>query len=49
MRVQAQRIVLAHVRVIDGTGAASVQDQNVTITNGKIAAIGSGADTLAEG
>src|SRR4029077_2604082 len=49
VRVQAQRIVLAHVRVIDGTGAASLEDQNVTIVNGKIAAIGPGADTPTEG
>jgi imidazolonepropionase-like amidohydrolase len=49
VRVQAQRIVLAHVRVIDGTGAASVEDQNVVIENGKIAAIGPGADTPTEG
>src|ERR1700736_857293 len=49
VRVQGQRIVLAHVRVIDGTGAASVEDQNVTIENGKIAAIGPGADTPTEG
>jgi imidazolonepropionase-like amidohydrolase len=38
------RIVLTHVCVIDGTGAAAVEDQNVTIENGKIAAIGKGAD-----
>ena len=38
------RIVLTHVRVIDGTGAAAVADQNITIENGKITAIGAGAD-----
>ena len=44
VRVQGSRIVLAHVRVIDGTGAAAVEDQNVTIEGGKIAAIEKGAD-----
>ena len=39
-----KRIVLAHVRVIDGTGAPAADDRNVTIENGKIAAIGAGAD-----
>jgi len=39
-----KRIVLTHVRVIDGTGKAAVEDRNVTIENGKIAAIGAGAD-----
>jgi imidazolonepropionase-like amidohydrolase len=38
------RIVLTHVRVIDGTGAAAVADQNITIENGKITAISAGAD-----
>jgi len=39
-----KRIVLTHVRVIDGTGKAAVEDRNVTIENGKIASIASGAD-----
>jgi len=38
------RIVLTHVRVIDGTGKPAMEDQNVTIENGKIAAIQPGAD-----
>jgi imidazolonepropionase-like amidohydrolase len=38
------RIVLTHVRVIDGTGAAAVADQNITIENGKITVISAGAD-----
>ena len=32
-------IVLQHVRVIDGTGAAAVADQTLTLRDGKIAAI----------
>lgn len=47
VKVQSPKIVLTHVRVIDGTGAASVADQNVTIENGKITAIGPGADVPA--
>lgn len=34
---------LAHVRVIDGTGAAARDDQTVVISNGKIESIGSAA------
>ena len=44
VKVQGPKIVLAHVRVIDGTGAAAVDDQNVTIENGKITGIEKGAD-----
>src|SRR5262249_57390812 len=40
-------IVLTHVRVIDGTGASVVEDQNVTIEGGKISAIDKGADVNA--
>jgi imidazolonepropionase-like amidohydrolase len=47
VRVSAPRVVLTHVRVIDGTGAAAVEDQNVVIEGGKITAIEKGAD-LAE-
>jgi len=32
-------LVLAHVRVIDGTGAAPLEDQTVVLADGKIAAI----------
>jgi imidazolonepropionase-like amidohydrolase len=32
-------IVLAHVRIIDGTGAPALEDQTVTLRDGKIAAI----------
>jgi len=38
------KVILEHVEVIDGTGAAPLADQNITIANGKIAAIESGAD-----
>jgi len=44
VRVQAPKIVLMHVRVIDGTGAAAVDDQNITIENGKIVSIDKGAE-----
>lgn len=44
VRVSTTRVVLEHVRVIDGTGAPAVEDQNVVIENGKISAIQKGAD-----
>jgi imidazolonepropionase-like amidohydrolase len=44
VRVDAPRVVLTHVRVIDGTGAAPVEDENVVIEGGYIAAIQKGAD-----
>jgi imidazolonepropionase-like amidohydrolase len=47
VRVSGPRVVLTHVRVIDGTGAAAVEDQNVVIENGKIAAIEKGVDVAA--
>jgi imidazolonepropionase-like amidohydrolase len=43
-------IVLTHVRVIDGTGAAAREDQTIVIDHGKIASVGgaipSGAKTI---
>jgi imidazolonepropionase-like amidohydrolase len=45
IRVQAPRIVLTHVRVIDGTGQPVVNDQNVVIEGGKITSVQAGADT----
>jgi imidazolonepropionase-like amidohydrolase len=45
VRVQSPRIILMHVRVIDGTGTPAVEDQNVIIEGGKISAIEKGADT----
>ena len=44
VKVDAAKVVLAHVRVIDGTGGAPLDDQNVVIEGGKIAAIEKGAD-----
>lgn len=32
--------LLAHFRVLDGTGAPPLDDRNVIVENGKIAAIG---------
>jgi imidazolonepropionase-like amidohydrolase len=40
IKVQAPRIALMHVRVIDGTGAPAKDDQTVIIANGKIVSIG---------
>jgi imidazolonepropionase-like amidohydrolase len=40
VKEDAPVIVLAHVRVIDGTGAAPRTDQTLVIANGKIATIG---------
>src|ERR1700738_2782010 len=34
--------VLQHVRIIDGTGAAALEDETIVIDGGKIARIGSG-------
>jgi dihydroorotase-like cyclic amidohydrolase len=47
VRADAPKIVLTHVRVIDGTGASAVDDQNVVIEGGKISAIQQGADVAA--
>jgi imidazolonepropionase-like amidohydrolase len=44
VRVGTPRVVLEHVRVIDGTGAPPLEDRNVTIADGRIAAIAPGAD-----
>jgi imidazolonepropionase-like amidohydrolase len=40
LAIDAPVIVLQHVRIIDGTGAAPVEDQSILIDRGKIAAIG---------
>ena len=47
VRVNSSKVVLTHVRVIDGTGAAAVDDQNVVLDAGKITAIEKGADVAA--
>ena len=44
VRVNSPRVVLAHVRVIDGTGKPAVEDQNIVIEAGKITAVQAGAD-----
>src|SRR5215469_11407313 len=40
VKVDAPVVVLTHVRVIDGTGAAAREDQTVVISGGKIASVG---------
>jgi imidazolonepropionase-like amidohydrolase len=43
IRVEAPTVVLARVRVIDGTGAAPLEDQTVVIAGGRIQSIGPSA------
>ncbi len=45
--VSTPRVVLTHIRVIDGAGHAPLDDRNVVIEHGKIAAIDAGADVAA--
>jgi len=45
LSTDAPVIALTHVRVIDGTGAAAAEDQTIVIDHGKIAAVGSAANT----
>lgn len=45
VRVDAPVVALTHVRVVDGTGAAAVEDQTVVIANGRIATVGPAATT----
>jgi imidazolonepropionase-like amidohydrolase len=47
VRVNSPKIILEHVRVIDGTGKPAVDDQNIVIEGGKIAAVQAGADVPA--
>lgn len=47
VKVNTPRVVLEHVRVIDGTGKPPVEDQNVVFENGKISAIQPGGDVTA--
>ena len=44
VRVQSTKVVLTHVRIVDGTGRAPTDDQNVMLEGGKITAIQPGAD-----
>lgn len=39
IRAEASTIVLTHVRVIDGTGAAPLEDQTIIIADGKIQSV----------
>ena len=43
IRVEAPVIALTHVRVIDGAGAAPLEDQTIVISDGKIQSIASSA------
>jgi len=45
--VSTPKVILEHIRVIDGTGAAAIADQNVYIENGRITAISAGTDQAA--
>jgi imidazolonepropionase-like amidohydrolase len=47
VRVRGAKIVLEHVRIIDGTGVPALEDQNVVIEGGKIASIQEGASLVA--
>jgi imidazolonepropionase-like amidohydrolase len=49
VRVPAGRIAITHVRVIDGTGAAPVEDQTLLIDGPKISAIQPGNAPVAAG
>ena len=39
VKVNAPEVLLTHVRIIDGTGAAPLEDQSILIENGKITSI----------
>jgi hypothetical protein len=47
LKFDAPRLVVTHVRVLDGTGAPAAEDRNVTVEGGRITAIGGGADVAA--
>jgi len=40
VKVNAPSVLLTHVRIIDGTGAAPLENQSILIENGKISSIG---------
>ena len=46
VKVSAQRVVLTHVSVIDGTGAAELADQTIVIEDGKILSVGHSPESL---
>jgi imidazolonepropionase-like amidohydrolase len=45
VKVNGPVVVLQHVRVIDGTGAAPTEDQTLILESGRIRAVGSSAST----
>ena len=47
VRVNTSRVVLQHVRVIDGTGRPPVEDQNLIIEQGKITSVKASSETPA--
>src|SRR5690349_3064213 len=47
IKVDAARVILTHVRVIDGTGTAAMEDRNVVIEGGRITSVSAGADVEA--
>lgn len=47
VRVNTPRVVLQHVRVIDGTGQPPAEDQNLIIEQGKIASVQASSETPA--
>ncbi len=49
VRVRSPTVILAHVRLIDGTGTPAVEDRNVVIENGKIARIEAANNVVANG
>ena len=49
VKTKATVIVLRHVRIIDGTGAAAQEDRTLILKDGKIAALGDAAVTAPDG
>ncbi|MFN8012688.1 MAG: amidohydrolase family protein [Holophagaceae bacterium] len=47
IKIDSPRVVLTHVRVIDGLGNPPMEDRNVVLEGGKIASISPGADVAA--
>ncbi|HEY7353774.1 MAG TPA: amidohydrolase family protein [Terriglobales bacterium] len=48
VRVNSPKVILEHVRVIDGTGKPAIVNQNVAIEGGKIVAIQPGSNVASE-
>ena len=47
IKVDAPKVVLTHVRIIDGTGAAPLEDRNVVIEGSRITSVSAGSDVAA--